>query len=290
MRDAMLPGSMRDGMLPGRDPASVNAFLQSVDDLLAPRDPAREYGAILPVSSKPNVPDSGRFDLKGGFIGDILGMLGAHRNAMRGEAYDPMAITSGLMNVAAPSVAARPRAGVLRSAGGGDPPRLPVEIRTAAETKLAPENSMRATLQQLDAGILHPESNAHAARLTSSEGREYAVKLRALRDAWNRVSWQRTLIDNYVEKLREPGLTDQGIYKIQKRLSAARAIYTERLKAAETLGIKENDSYPRDIRITAPHGQFPGDDRYAFRSYAPEGYPFHASSHDFSDFKFRVPD
>ena len=282
--------SMRSAMLPGRSPEMANSFRRYLEGLFDPRDPSREYGAILPISSDPNVPGSGRFDLRGGFTGDILGMLGAGGRAMRGEAYDPMDITMGLMGTATPSLAARPRAGVLRSAGGGEPPRLPVELQAAAETKLAPENSLRASLQRSDAGILHPESNANAARYTSAEGREYAAKLQELRDAWGRVDWQRKIIDDYVERLREPGLTDQGIYKIQQRLQRARERYAESLKTAETLGLKENDPFPADIRLTAPHGQFPGDEKYAFRSYAPEGYPFAAGSHDFSDPKFRVPD
>ena len=141
MRDAMLPGrdpetanAFRrqldalfarrepDAFMPPRNPEMAGAFRQSVDDLFAPRDPAREYGAILPISSNPNVPGSGQFDPKGGFIGELLGLLGAGGRAMRGEAYDPMAITSGMMNVAAPSVASRAKGGVLRSAGAGSEP------------------------------------------------------------------------------------------------------------------------------------------------------------------------
>jgi len=129
--------AMRDAMLPGRDPETANAFRrqldalfarrepnafmpprnpemaaafrQSVDDLFAPRDPAREYGVLLPISSDPNVPGSGQFDPKGGFIGELLGLLGAGGRAMRGEDYNPHDITSGLMNGTAPALARRPR-------------------------------------------------------------------------------------------------------------------------------------------------------------------------------------
>jgi hypothetical protein len=109
---------MRAAMLPGRDPEVTNSFRRYIDDLLAPRDPTRQYGAILPISSDPNVPGSGRFDLRGGFTGDILGMLGAGGRAMRGEAYDPMDITTGLIGTATPSLAARPSASTARVFGG----------------------------------------------------------------------------------------------------------------------------------------------------------------------------
>lgn len=114
--------AMRSAMLPGRSPEMANSFRRYLEGLFDPRDPSREYGAVLPISSDPNVPGSGRFDLRGGFTGEILALLGAGGRAMRGEAYDPMDITSGMMAVAAPSVAARPSAGVLRSAGGGGAP------------------------------------------------------------------------------------------------------------------------------------------------------------------------
>jgi hypothetical protein len=110
--------AMRAAMLPGRDPEVTNSFRRYIDDLLAPRDPTRQYGAILPISSDPNVPGSGRFDLRGGFTGDILGMLGAGGRAMRGEAYDPMDITTGLIGTATPSLAARPSASTARVFGG----------------------------------------------------------------------------------------------------------------------------------------------------------------------------
>jgi hypothetical protein len=109
---------MRSAMLPGRSPEMANSFRRYLEGLFDPRDPSREYGAILPVSSDPNVPGSGRFDLRGGFTGDILGMLGAGGRAMRGEAYDPMDITTGLMGTATPSLAARPSASTARVFGG----------------------------------------------------------------------------------------------------------------------------------------------------------------------------
>lgn len=110
--------SMRSAMLPGRSPEMANSFRRYLEGLFDPRDPSREYGAILPISSDPNVPGSGRFDLRGGFTGDILGMLGAGGRAMRGEAYDPMDITTGLMGTATPSLAARPSASTARVFGG----------------------------------------------------------------------------------------------------------------------------------------------------------------------------
>jgi len=110
--------SMRSAMLPGRSPEMANSFRRYLEGLFDPRDPSREYGAILPISSDPNVPGSGQFDLRGGFTGDILGMLGAGGRAMRGEAYDPMDITTGLMGTATPSLAARPSASTARVFGG----------------------------------------------------------------------------------------------------------------------------------------------------------------------------
>lgn len=110
--------AMRAAMLPGRNPETANAFRRYIDDLLAPRDPSRQYGMLLPISSDPNVPDSAQFDLRGGVTGDILGMLGAGGRAMRGEEYNPMDITTGLMNVATPSLASRPSASTARIFGG----------------------------------------------------------------------------------------------------------------------------------------------------------------------------
>lgn len=110
--------AMRAAMLPGRNPETANALRRYIDDLLAPRDPTRQYGSILPVSSDPNVPGSGQFDLRGGVTGDLLGMVGAGGRAMRGEEYNPMDITTGLMNVATPSLASRPSASTARIFGG----------------------------------------------------------------------------------------------------------------------------------------------------------------------------
>ena len=125
--------AMRAAMLPGRDPEVTNSFRRYIDDLLAPRDPTRQYGAILPVSSDPNVPGSGQFDLRGGFTGDILGMLGAGGRAMRGEAYDPMDITTGLMGTATPSLAARPSASTARIFGGDLAQGVQNQFRVARE-------------------------------------------------------------------------------------------------------------------------------------------------------------
>jgi hypothetical protein len=85
----------------------ANSFRRYLEGLFDPRDPSREYGAILPISSDPNVPGSGRFDLRGGFTGDILGMLGAGGRAMRGEAYDPMDITTGMVGMTLPNAMRR---------------------------------------------------------------------------------------------------------------------------------------------------------------------------------------
>jgi hypothetical protein len=85
----------------------ANSFRRYLEGLFDPRDPSREYGAILPISSDPNVPSSSRFDLRGGFTGDILGMLGAGGRAMRGEAYDPMDITTGMVGMTLPNAMRR---------------------------------------------------------------------------------------------------------------------------------------------------------------------------------------
>jgi len=120
--------SMRSAMLPGRSPEMANSFRRYLEGLLDPRDPSREYGAILPISSDPNVPGSGRFDLRGGFTGDILGMLGAGGRAMRGEAYDPMDITTGMVGMTLPNAmrrGARPPPSI--SVYHGSPHNFPAE-------------------------------------------------------------------------------------------------------------------------------------------------------------------
>lgn len=125
--------AMRAAMLPGRDPEVTNSLRRYIDELLAPRDPTRQYGSILPISSDPNVPNSGQFDLRGGFTGDLLGMVGAGARAMRGEAYDPMDITTGLMGVATPSLAARPSASTARVFGGDLAQGVQNQFRAARE-------------------------------------------------------------------------------------------------------------------------------------------------------------
>jgi hypothetical protein len=95
----------------------AEALRNDVNELFAARDPSRNYGTILPISSDPNTEGNTRFDLKGGLTGDLLAMLGAGGRAMRGEEYNPMDITTGMMTAAAPSLASR-SSGVLHSAGG----------------------------------------------------------------------------------------------------------------------------------------------------------------------------
>ena len=125
--------AMRSAMMPGRSPEMANSFRRYLEGLFDPRDPSREYGAILPISSDPNVPGSGRFDLRGGFTGDILGMLGAGGRAMRGEVYDPMDITTGLMGTATPSLAARPSVSTARIFGGDLAQGVQNQFRVARE-------------------------------------------------------------------------------------------------------------------------------------------------------------
>ena len=149
--------AMRAAMLPGRDPEVTNSFRRYIDELLAPRDPTRQYGSILPISSDPNVPGSGQFDLRGGVTGDLLGMVGAGARAMRGEAYDPMDITTGLMGVATPSLAARPSASTARIFGG--------------ETARGAQNQFRAAREQMRTGRGPEEVYGNTGVFRSPEGR-----------------------------------------------------------------------------------------------------------------------
>jgi len=116
---APLAPTMRTGLNNDmwRSARIAEALRNDVNELFAARDPSRNYGTILPISSDPNAEGSTRFDLKGGLTGDLLAMLGAGGRAMRGEEYNPMDITTGMMTAAAPSLASR-SSGVLHSAGG----------------------------------------------------------------------------------------------------------------------------------------------------------------------------
>jgi hypothetical protein len=98
--------------------ATRNAFRDYLDEALTPRDPSREYGAVIPYSRDPNVPGSSRFDLRGGLPGDFLGMLAAGRRALAGQPYNPADITAGMMGMATPSLAARPSPSTARVFGG----------------------------------------------------------------------------------------------------------------------------------------------------------------------------
>lgn len=116
---APLAPTMRTGLNNDmwRSARIAEALRNDVNELFAARDSSRNYGTILPISSDPNTEGSTRFDLKGGLTGDLLVMLGAGGRAMRGEEYNPLDITTGMMTAAAPSLASR-SSGVLHSAGG----------------------------------------------------------------------------------------------------------------------------------------------------------------------------
>jgi hypothetical protein len=128
--------------------ATRNAFRDYLDEALSPRDPSREYGAVIPYSRDPNVPGSTRFDLRGGLTGDFLGMLAAGRRALAGEAYNPADITAGMMGMATPSLAARPSPSTARVFGGQNAQGVGNQMRRAREylrMGYSPENVYQMT-------------------------------------------------------------------------------------------------------------------------------------------------
>lgn len=275
---------------PTHDRRVIDLIGQKVESAISPRSQEREYGAILPISwERGATPGNARFDIKGGITGDILGLIGAGSSALRGRSYNPMDITRGLMTISAPDLARSRPSTVLRSAGESNAPRLPESLKPISETTLAPDNTLRRALQNADAGILAPEQTARAARYSSPEAMEYLRILQERRDAWSRMDWSRKTLQDYITKLQEPNLTDEGIFKIQNRVQRARQRYQEAVSAARTLGVKETDPFPVDVRLTAEIGTFPGDHKYMYRSYAPEGYPF-SGSHDYHNPAYRIPD
>jgi hypothetical protein len=128
--------------------ATRNAFRDYLDEALTPRDPSREYGAVIPYSRDPNVPGSTRFDLRGGLTGDFLGMLAAGRRALSGEAYNPADITAGMVGMATPSLAARPSPSTARVFGGESAQGVGNQMRRAREylrMGYSPENVYQMT-------------------------------------------------------------------------------------------------------------------------------------------------
>lgn len=161
-----------------------NAFVQQLERAFAPRDPSREYGAVLPFSYDPNVPGSTRFDLRGGLPGDFFGLLGAGQRAMRGEAYDPVDVTAGMVGLATPSLAARPSPSAVRVFGGESAQGIGNQMRRAREylrMGYSPENvhQMTGVFRGPD-GQLRFEINDAPARLrmealTSGSGGYHSV-------------------------------------------------------------------------------------------------------------------
>ena len=54
----------------------------------------------------------------GGVMSSLTGLLGQTENALTGRPVDPQAVTAGMMNFAAPELAARPQTGVFKTFGG----------------------------------------------------------------------------------------------------------------------------------------------------------------------------
>ena len=128
--------------------ATRNAFRDYLDEAFSPRDPSREYGAVIPYSRDPNVPGSTRFDLRGGLTGDFLGMLAAGRRALAGQPYNPADVTAGMMGMATPSLAARPSPSTLRVFGGESAQGIGNQMRRAREylrMGYSPENVYQMT-------------------------------------------------------------------------------------------------------------------------------------------------
>lgn len=289
----MASDETKDNLGAPHDRRILDLIGEKVESAISPRSQEREYGSILPISwERGSAPGNARFDIKGGLTGDVLGLIGAGSAALRGRLYDPLDVTRGVMAVGSPNLARTRTSGVLRSAGPGDTPtpRLPESLKPVSETTLAPQNTLRRSLQEIDAGILSPEQTAKAARQTSPEGLQYAARLEEQRNAWQQMDSKRFYVQYLTQKLQEPNLTEQGIFKIQSRLQRARQEYQSAKQFAEYVGVKETDPYPVDIRITAEMGKFPGDEKYMYRSYAPEGYPFGSPGHDYANPAYRIPE
>tara|TARA_R110000868_G_scaffold13885_4_gene64523 strand:+ start:1125 stop:8195 length:7071 start_codon:yes stop_codon:yes gene_type:complete len=142
------------------------------------------------------------------------------------------------------------------------------------DPRLPASGGLSEGVEKRNVGILSPEATANAARYTSPEGREYGALLDAQRQAWGRVDWLRPIVEDSKAQLREPGLTDRGAERKYGTLQRAQARLADAEASALALGLAPDAAFPRDVRMDVPFGEFPGDNKYAHETYAPEGYPF----------------
>jgi hypothetical protein len=152
-------------------------------------------------------------------------------------------------------------------------------------------SGVKAAFDRFNSGVLSPESTAYSARRTSPEGLVYDKELRAKREAHTRAFAKEAYMNNLLERMREPGITDSGLFKLQARFQKARQDFEAAVAGAKAVGINyPEDKFPADDRITLPHGSFPGDEKYAKPSFAPEGYPFSFVEHAYHDPANWLPD
>ena len=159
--------------------------------------------------------------------------------------------------------------------GGADGPRLSRRpLPEGLDPRLPASGGLSEGVEKRNVGILSPEATANAARYTSPEGREYGALLDAQRQAWGRVDFLRPIVEDSKAQLREPGLTDRGAEREYRTLQRAQARLADAEASALALGLAPDAAFPRDVRMDVPFGEFPGDNKYAHETYAPEGYPF----------------
>lgn len=159
--------------------------------------------------------------------------------------------------------------------GGADGPRLSRRpLPEGLDPRLPASGGLSEGVEKRNVGILSPEATANAARYTSPEGREYGALLDAQRQAWGRVDYLRPIVEDSKAQLREPGLTDRGAERKYGTLQRAQARLADAEASALALGLAPDAAFPRDVRMDVPFGEFPGDNKYAHETYAPEGYPF----------------
>jgi hypothetical protein len=158
------------------------------------------------------------------------------------------------------------------------------------EVPKLPPPGLARTLAQADAEVLSPESTAHNARYTSPEGLAYAADLQKARDLHAAVNWRRPVLDDIAARLGEPGLTDTGLARLQGQYATQKQKLIDAIDAANSAGVDHAGEFPADLRITAPHGMFPGDEKYAHASFAPADYPFSSGDHQYHDPANWLPD
>lgn len=171
-------------------------------------------------------------------------------------------------------------------------PNMPGGAGAGLPESIVPQRTtgaLKSAIGQQQAGVLSPETTARAARNTSPEGQAYAAQLEQQRSLWGDVQLRQNQYDYQLERMREPGITDQGLFKRQQRVSQAQQRLDAAKSAAEAGGVDHTGPFPSDLRITAPHGSFPGDDQYARASFAPDWWPFYPLGGEETPHQFHDP-